>query len=397
MRGAMMNKSVLVIMAGGTGGHVFPGLAVANLMLEKGWKIDWIGTADKMEANLVPKYGFPIHFITIGGVRGKSLVTKLWTPFKLLGALFQSISLLRKLKPNVVLGMGGYASGPGGIAAWLLNIPLVVHEQNAVFGMTNKYLARLATYTLTGFDIVNIQKLSNTKHLPKNTHYVGNPIRKGFFNIAPKNLAEHASTHQHSLPKDIVNILIVGGSLGALALNQIVPKVLLKLAELTRNFTIIVKHQSGKDKLMPVQEAYQNMPNVEVLEFIDNMESAFSWSDIVICRAGALTVSEVAGAGRTAIFVPLPFAVDDHQTVNARYLSDQGAALLISQSTLDETLLSTLDELCSGIEKRQVMAAKAKACAHQHATSEVAAFIEKAVDVKMSSKIQDNNKEERGK
>lgn len=176
-----MNKNVLVIMAGGTGGHVFPGLAVANFMREKDWNIEWIGTADKMEAQLVPKHGFDIHFITIGGLRGKSAMTKLWTPFKLIGALFQSITLLRKLKPCVVLGMGGYASGPGGIAAWLLNIPLIVHEQNAVFGMTNRYLAKLATYTLTGFDLANTQHIGNKKPPSVNINYVGNPIRQGFF------------------------------------------------------------------------------------------------------------------------------------------------------------------------------------------------------------------------
>jgi UDP-N-acetylglucosamine--N-acetylmuramyl-(pentapeptide) pyrophosphoryl-undecaprenol N-acetylglucosamine transferase len=384
----MMNKNVLVIMAGGTGGHVFPGLAVANFMREKDWNIEWIGTADKMEAQLVPKHGFGIHFITIGGLRGKSVMTKLWVPFKLLAALFQSIILLRKLKPCVVLGMGGYASGPGGLAAWLLNIPLVVHEQNAVFGMTNRYLAKLATYTLTGFDLASIQHLGNKKWLPVNLNYVGNPIRQGFFDVASTQRQLSRAEHSPS-----VNILIVGGSLGALALNQIVPTLLSTLA---RDVSINVKHQSGKNKHIQVQKAYQDMPGVEVIEFIDNMENAFHWSDIIICRAGALTVAEVAGSGTVAIFVPLPIAVDDHQTANAKYLSDQGAAVLLPQSQLEASLLSILNDLCNSAQKRQEIASKAKSCSHPNATTEVAMFIEKAVKTKLTSKNSNHNNQRRG-
>ncbi|GAB56391.1 UDP-N-acetylglucosamine--N-acetylmuramyl-(pentapeptide) pyrophosphoryl-undecaprenol N-acetylglucosamine transferase [Glaciecola punicea ACAM 611] len=373
-----MNKCSLVIMAGGTGGHVFPGLAVASLMREKGWQVEWIGTADKMEAQLVPKYGFNIHFINIGGLRGKSIITQLLTPFKLAGALFQSIALLRKLRPSAVLGMGGYASGPGGIAAWLLKVPLVVHEQNAVFGMTNRYLAKIATFTLTGFDLASVVPANAAnKSSPSNTHYVGNPIRQDFFDIAPK----HRANSTQSL-----NILIVGGSLGALALNQIVPKVLITLG---KRFSVSVMHQSGANKHAQVQAAYQNMPNVEVIEFIDNMQSAFSWSDIIICRAGALTVAEVAGAGRVAIFVPLPNAVDDHQSANARYLSDKGGALLIQQSALETSLLPALETVCLSLEKRDEIASIARASAHKNATFEVASFIEKAVNANMQNK---NNK-----
>jgi UDP-N-acetylglucosamine--N-acetylmuramyl-(pentapeptide) pyrophosphoryl-undecaprenol N-acetylglucosamine transferase len=370
-----MNKHSVVIMAGGTGGHVFPGLAVASLMREKGWQVEWIGTADKMEAQLVPKHGFNIHFINIGGLRGKSIITQLITPFKLAGALFQAIALLRKLKPSAVLGMGGYASGPGGIAAWLLQVPLVVHEQNAVFGMTNRYLAKMATFTLTGFDLAGVVPANAAnKSSPSNTHYVGNPIRQDFFDIAPKHLANSTQG---------LNILIVGGSLGALALNQIVPKVLITLGE---RFSVSVKHQSGANKHAQVQAAYHNMPNVEVIEFIDNMQSAFSWSDIIICRAGALTVAEVAGAGRVAIFVPLPSAVDDHQSANARYLSDKGGALLIQQSALETSLLPALETVCLSLEKRDEIASIARASAHKNATFEVASFIEKAVNANKQNK-----------
>lgn len=368
-----MNKPTLIIMAGGTGGHVFPGLAVANHMKNKGWHIEWIGTRDKMEADLVPKHGYNISFINIGGMRGKSTLTKLLTPFKLLSALFQSIRLLRRLKPRVVLGMGGYASGPGGIASCILRIPLVIHEQNAVFGMTNRYLAKVAKHTLTGFDLTSTPlPAKGPQALPKNISYVGNPIREGFFSIPMKN------TQDTQVP---INILIVGGSLGALALNEIVPKVLLTLANET---TINVKHQSGKNKQKKVRADYLGAHNVDVIEFIDNMEEAFAWADIIICRAGALTVAEVAGAGRVALFVPLPIAVDDHQSDNAKYLSDKNAAILIPQATLDTVLLKHLRDLCASSEIRSKMASAAKACAHINATSAVASVIEQV------SKINNN-------
>lgn len=365
-----MNKPTLLIMAGGTGGHVFPGLAVANQMSNQGWHIEWIGTRDKMEADLVPKHGYSIHFINIGGVRGKSIFTKLFTPFKLLSALFQSLLLLHRLKPITVLGMGGYASGPGGIAAWLLQTPLLIHEQNAVVGMTNRYLAKVAKYTLTGFDL-NSSSLSgkDRQSIPANIRYVGNPIREAFFNIPVK------ANQDASMP---VNVLIVGGSLGALALNKIVPKILLTLAKETE---INIKHQSGKNKHEQVQIDYQNNPNVEVIEFIDDMEAAFAWADLIICRAGALTVAEVAGAGRVALFVPLPIAVDDHQTANAKYLSDKGAAILIPQPQLDSVLLKHMRDLCASPSLRSSMSLKAKACAHANATAEVSAIIEQVSNI----------------
>lgn len=377
-----MNKPTLIIMAGGTGGHVFPGLAVANYMKGKGWHIEWIGTRDKMEADLVPKYGFNINFINIGGVRGKSILTKLFTPFKLLSALFQSIRLLRSIKPKVVLGMGGYASGPGGIASWLLRIPLVIHEQNAVFGMTNRYLAKVANHTLTGFDLTNSPlPLKGPQALPKNINYVGNPIREGFFTIPMKSMQDTQAP---------INILIVGGSLGALALNEIVPKALLILANETN---INVKHQSGKNKQKQVRADYLGMHNVDVIEFIDNMEEAFDWADIIICRAGALTVAEVAGAGRVAIFVPLPIAVDDHQTANAKYLSDKHAAILIPQNTLESKLLQQLRDLCASPKMRNNMALAAKASAHENATSAVSTVIEQVSKINnRPSNTQSTNK-----
>lgn len=351
----------LVVMAGGTGGHVFPGLALAHTMQNMGWQIDWIGTADKMEAELVPKHGFPIHFIEIGGLRGKGITRKLSMPFSLLKAFLQARKILKRLKPSAVLGMGGYASGPGGLAAYSLGIPVIVHEQNAVFGMTNRYLAKIAKATLTGFDLSNTK--ANSK-APDNAQFVGNPIRSEFFDIAPLNTLERKA--------DAVHVLVVGGSLGALALNQKLPPI---LQELSAQFTLQVCHQTGKGKIEEVKQAYHGGPNFHVVEFINEMHEAFSWADVIICRAGALTVAEVAGAGRAAIFVPLPIAVDDHQTANAKSLSDKEAGIVLPQANIDADLHQHLFALCSNKEYRQTMGAKARQCAIKDATAKVARVI----------------------
>lgn len=354
-----MNK--LVIMAGGTGGHVFPGLAVAHKMQSLGWQIDWIGTADKMEAQLVPEHGFPIHFIDIGGVRGKSVLTKLLTPIKLCHAVIQAFRLLRQIKPAAVLGMGGYASGPGGLAAYLLGIPIIIHEQNAVFGMTNRYLTKLATATLSGFDLSNSQNATSKSIQAK---FVGNPIREAFFQIPALSTI--------SRENNAVNVLIVGGSLGALALNENVPPILNRLS---KSLDINVRHQSGKGKLDALQNAYSNECKAELLEFLPNIQDDFAWADVIICRAGALTVAEVAGAGRAAIFVPLPIAVDDHQTANAKNLSDKQAAVLLAQKDIDSGLEDILRKLCTDKNYRIEMAAKARQCAISDATVKVASVI----------------------
>jgi UDP-N-acetylglucosamine--N-acetylmuramyl-(pentapeptide) pyrophosphoryl-undecaprenol N-acetylglucosamine transferase len=336
--------SKIVIMAGGTGGHVFPGLAVAEILASKGWSIDWFGTAEKMEAQLVPKHGFNIHFIDIAGLRNKGWLRKLTMPVVLFKALLQARKKLKQLRPDVVLGMGGYASGPGGLAAYTLGIPLVVHEQNAVFGLTNRYLAKVADKVLCGFD-VSLNKARSKA--PSNTIFVGNPIRKGFAHIPA--ITSHQSEN--------TNILIVGGSLGALALNEIVPSILL---DLRKQHAISIWHQTGKDKLAPVELAYKDQDDVITTEFIEDVESAYAWADIVICRAGALTVSEVSSAGRVAVFVPLPIAVDDHQTQNAENLARQNAAVLIRQSELKQNLADTLGRLLNDKVGVQEMGAKAK-------------------------------------
>jgi len=348
----------IVIMAGGTGGHVFPGLAVADTLVKQGWSVEWFGTADKMEAQLVPKFGYPIHFIRIAGLRGKGLIRKLTMPFTLLRAVFQARKTLKSLSPDVVLGMGGYASGPGGIAAYTLGIPMVLHEQNAVFGLTNRYLAKIADTVLCGFDTsVNRAK----SKAPAKVIHVGNPIRSGFNKIP--NITSHNQSN--------TNILIVGGSLGALALNEIVPPILLTMGE---QYALSVWHQTGAGKSQPVKKVYKDAENVRVTEFIDEMESAYDWADIVICRAGALTVAEVAAAGRVAIFVPLPIAVDDHQTLNAQNLASQDAAYLIPQQQLAQQLAKTLSVLLSESSVLHSMANKAKNLSLANASEVVAQY-----------------------
>ena len=353
----MMAKRLLV-MAGGTGGHVFPGLAVAEQLKASGWQVEWLGTSDRMEAELVPKHGFTINFINVSGVRGNGLVRLIKAPFMVLKAVFQSISLLRRFKPHLVLGMGGYASGPGGAAAWLCGVPLVLHEQNATPGLTNKILARFARKVLTAFDIPNWQTAGGKKH------QVGNPVRAEFASVSEKKTLETE-----------LKILICGGSLGAQVLNQQVPEALARFSTETFN----VWHQAGKGNSEFVMSAYQSAgldeTTVQVTDFIDEMVDAYEWADIVICRAGALTVSEVALAGRCAIFVPLPHAVDDHQTKNAQYLVANNAALLLPQSQLEQGgLVPLIEQLNAERERIIAMSQKARACGERRATEKVASI-----------------------
>lgn len=376
-----MKPHTLLIMAGGTGGHVFPGLAIAHKMKDLGWDVQWVGTAEKMEANLVPKYDIPIHFIDVGGIRGKGIVTKLLTPFMLVHAIWQSIQLIKKIKPSIVLGMGGYASGPGGIATKIMGIPLVIHEQNAVFGMTNRYLSKLAKKVLTGFDLSSMSKQLGIYH---KTLFVGNPIREEFFHIPLKESKDNEGANK-------ANILIVGGSLGALALNQIVP---VAIKNIKATFNLKVKHQTGANKITQVKEAYAGVSNIEIMEFIDNISDALNWADIIICRAGALTVAEVSAAGRVAIFVPLPIAVDDHQTKNAQWLSDKHAAIIIPQSELEQALESTLNELVKDIEKRQAMGKTARQLSMRNATTEVAKVLHELIGLDYNNANSPSQKEQ---
>jgi UDP-N-acetylglucosamine--N-acetylmuramyl-(pentapeptide) pyrophosphoryl-undecaprenol N-acetylglucosamine transferase len=325
-----MNRTLLV-MAGGTGGHVFPGLAVADALAAKNWSIHWLGTAERMEAQLVPKAGYPISFIDVVGVRGNGLARTLIAPFKVIKAVWQARNVIKNIQPDVVLGMGGFASGPGGVAAWMSGLPLIVHEQNAVPGMTNRLLSAIASRVMTGFErTFPAQQKSNPKGKYK---YVGNPVRAEFGQLQKKsNIA---------LP---LNILVVGGSLGAKPLNDNVPVALSELD----NFQ--VRHQCGAGHLPAVTALYQqylkNDGAWQLEEFVDDMPAAYQWADLVICRAGALTIAEVAAAGVSAIFVPLPHAVDDHQTKNALALVDAQGAYLLPQSELQNGGLTKLLVRC---------------------------------------------------
>ena len=351
MKDNMMTKRLLV-MAGGTGGHVFPGIAVATYLQQQGWTIHWIGTADRMEADLVPQHGFDISFIDISGVRGNGFKRLCAAPFRILKSVLQARKVMQYFKPDVVLGMGGFASGPGGVAAWLQGIPVVLHEQNAAAGLTNRLLAKIAKRVLMAFPGAFAHG-----------QLVGNPVREDV-------LALH---EQVRMQKDKLTVLVVGGSLGAKILNDTLPAALALLPQ----EHICVRHQVGKNNAAKVISAYQAAgvtAEIEVTDFIDDMAQAYGQADVVVCRAGALTVSEVAVAGLPAIFIPLPHAVDDHQTKNAQSLVQAGGAVLIPQRQLNAVDLAKLLQQWIDDEAHLVtMSNAAKSAAILDATEQVAA------------------------
>ncbi|NMP32046.1 undecaprenyldiphospho-muramoylpentapeptide beta-N-acetylglucosaminyltransferase [Thalassotalea sp. M1531] len=346
----------LLVMAGGTGGHIFPGVAVAKALESEGWQIHWLGTAKRMEAEIVPQQGYPISFINIAGMRNKGWKELIKLPFKLLQSLIQSIRVIRGINPDVVLGMGGYASAPGGVAAWLLGKPLVLHEQNAVAGMSNRYLSKIAKRVLCAFP--------NAFKISVGAKVVGNPLRKEMVEL------EQVVSVQ---PTSSKKVLVVGGSLGAKIFNDTVPSAMKQIQQQH----IHVWHQTGKGNEAEVQARYHEhgLPEerIKVTEFIDNMAEAYNWADIVVCRAGALTVSELAMAGKPAIFIPLPHAVDDHQTKNADYLVGRGAAKLIAQKDFNGTTLAQmLNSMFSSDTVVRNMSKAALDAAHADATIKVA-------------------------
>ncbi len=343
----------VVIMAGGTGGHVFPALSVAAELQKQNAEINWLGTARGIEADLVPKAGIPLHCLTIEGVRGKGALSILKAPWLLLKAITQAVRLLRVLDPQVVLGLGGFASGPGGIAAWLLRVPLVIHEQNAIAGTTNKLLSRFACHRLTAFP----NSLLRSEH-------VGNPVRKEISDIA---LPEARINTEAAAP---LKVLVLGGSLGALALNEAMPKVLGKISLYKRPQ---IKHQTGVRHLEVTRANYAKVGvAAEVLSFVEKMDEAYAWADIVICRAGALTISELTAAGCASVLVPYPYAIDDHQTENAKWLVSNGAAILLPQSEMTpEKLLEILNSMIADRSRLVTMAVNAKELALPNAAEAV--------------------------
>lgn len=311
----MKNKNVL-IMAGGTGGHVIPALSVARELKLKGYTVHWLGSIKGIENDLVPDAGYQLHRITVSGLRGTSLLKTMFAPFQLLRALWQSFNVFMQVKPVMVLGMGGFASGPGGLMAVILRTPLVIHEQNAIPGMTNKLLSRFAKPLLQAFD-------GAFKNI-KNVKTVGNPVRDNIARLPSPDV--RMNNRGESL-----NVLVVGGSLGAVAINNVLIET---MSELKTALPVNVWHQTGKRNLDDVKNGYQikNVDSVKVSAFIADMAEAYEWADVVICRSGALTVSELMSAGVASILVPYPFAVDDHQTVNGQFLVSSGAAILMPQS-----------------------------------------------------------------
>jgi UDP-N-acetylglucosamine--N-acetylmuramyl-(pentapeptide) pyrophosphoryl-undecaprenol N-acetylglucosamine transferase len=354
-----------MIMAGGTGGHVFPALAVANYLREIGENVIWLGTHAGIEAQVVPEAGIEIEWLSIHGVRGKNWLTKALAPFKILQASWQARSIIKKHQPRAVLGMGGFVSGPGGLMAWLSRIPLIVHEQNAVIGLTNKLLSRFARVNFFAFP-------SAAKNISR-SQIVGNPVRKDILQIE-----QPAVRYQPRLDKSI-NLLIIGGSLGAQSLNEALPAGLSKLAA---NERPAVRHQTGRGKLEGCKKQYQkNGIEAEVTEFIEDMKSAYEWADLVICRSGALTVSELAAAGVASILVPYPYHVDDQQFHNALFLVHADAAVVCRDADFDTDFISGKLQYFSQHKSELLkMAERARAIAYTRATELVAEGILKEAE-----------------
>jgi UDP-N-acetylglucosamine--N-acetylmuramyl-(pentapeptide) pyrophosphoryl-undecaprenol N-acetylglucosamine transferase len=344
-------------MAGGTGGHVYPALAVARALQEQSREVVWLGTHRGLESRVVPEAGIPIEWISVAGLRRKGLLTLLAAPIRLTLALLQSVSVMLRHRPAAVLGMGGFVSGPGGLAAWLTRRPLVIHEQNAVAGLTNRLLARLARVVLQAFPGSFSPQVAAVT--------VGNPVRGEIAALA------HPETRFADRDGPL-RLLVLGGSQGALALNRVVPAALARLPQQVRP---TVLHQTGERTLDAAREAYAECGiTAELKPFIEDMADAYGWADLVVCRAGALTVAELSAAGLPAIFVPYPAAVDDHQTSNAQSLVEAGAATLLREDALsDETLASLLKSWLTGRAALLERARRARALAQPEALRAITA------------------------
>lgn len=359
------NKSVALIMAGGTGGHIFPGLAVARGLQKNNWTVHWLGSVAGMETKIIGDTNIPLHLISISGLRGKGLLGWIKAPLTIFKAVFQALKVIHKIKPNVVIGFGGFASGPGGMAAFMLNKYLLIHEQNAVAGLTNRMLSKLSKK--------NFQAFPNALGNDDFSVTIGNPIRKDI--LALNKTTKHVSSK-------IVKVLIIGGSRGAQILNQQLPII---LAPMIKENKVSIKHQSGSKNKSKTLDAYQKNQVVEtnlleVTEFINDMSAAYSWADVVICRSGALTVSEISAIGIAAILIPFPHAVDDHQTKNALWLVNNNAGVLIDESNLlNEESKNKIVEVISNKNQLEVMAINSKKIAYLNATNLLVSACEQLV------------------
>lgn len=342
----------IIIMAGGTGGHIFPALAVALFLKDKKWDVSWIGTKRGMESKVVPAHEIEIDWLSVAGIRGKGITAKVQNSILLIKSFWQVFKIFRQRKPDVVIGFGGYVAGPGGLVASLLNIPLVIHEQNRVPGTTNKLLVNKANKVLEAFPESFSEDVKAT--------YTGNPLRADFSGFPEKDIWTQQSSRDF-------RVLIIGGSQGAKILNEIVPLSMAKLQN------IEIEHQTGTVALEQVTKQYAELSiNAQAVAFIDDIASSYHWADLIICRSGAMTVCEVAAAGLPAIFIPLPHAIDDHQTANAKYLTDAGAGVLLTQSNLTtESLLLAIEEIKKSLKEMSMLA---KNKAKLDATKAVATF-----------------------
>ena len=361
-----MNAPRVLVMAGGTGGHVYPALAVAQQLRNDGWLIDWIGTDRGLEAKVVPAQDFDLHTLPMRGLRGKGLVAKFEGLGRLIVALFLALRLVWRLKPDVALGMGGYASGPAAVACVLLRVPLVIHEQNSVAGTTNRLLAPVATRVLCG--------LPNAFDQGAKVELVGNPVRREIVQSGEQ-VREFTKAFTTERP---LKLLVIGGSLGSAPLNALVPEAVYELNKAGRGEQLQIRHQCGAQHLEATLAAYGKLPTdrIDVSRFIDDMAAAYLWADLVVCRSGALTVSELAVTGSPSMLVPLPHAIDDHQTQNAKALSTEGAGQLLPQRELTPTRLARFITGYLDLPSRlDAMSNAARALARPKATQRVAEVI----------------------
>ncbi len=354
--GSRSSQKPILIMAGGTGGHIFPGLAVAASLRERGVPVAWLGADGGMETRLVPGHGIPMHTVSVGGLRGKGLATRLFGPLRLVRAVWAAMGIVRRVDPASVLSMGGYAAGPGGLAAWLLRRPLLVHEQNRVPGVTNTWLAKMARHVMAGF--------ADAFPPARKAEWVGNPVRADIAAL-PEPDARFAGRG------DRLRLLVLGGSLGARTLNLRVPEAVAAMAPEVRPDIL---HQCGRRGEDEARQAYADAAvEARIEPFIADMAATYAWADLVVCRAGALTVAELAAAGLGAVLVPFPHAVDDHQTRNAQALVEVGAARIVQERDMDETTLGRhLAELARDRAGLRAMARAARTLARPNAANVIA-------------------------